>query len=131
MQNRLEKKILEEYRTRRKELIDFYFKIIVGIGIFLSFSLLEVKEKFDLFYVLGIPINSIIYAIHKEYSHEYKEARKKYFETLDLEERKKFKKVSFLDILGDFSMVMIYLLFWTVVILKLGIEIIVYYNKIK
>lgn len=90
MQNRLEKKILEEYRTRRKELIDFYFKIIVGIGIFLSFSLLEVKEKFDLFYVLGIPINSIIYAIHKEYSYEYKEARKKYFETLDLEERKKF-----------------------------------------
>lgn len=37
--------ILEEYKAKRKELVDFYFKIIVGIGVFLSFSLLDLKKN--------------------------------------------------------------------------------------
>lgn len=64
-----------------------------------------------MFYILDIPINFIIYAVHKEYSYEYREACKKYLETLDSEKRKKFRRVSMLDIFGDASMIMIYMIF--------------------
>lgn len=84
--------IEKEYREARKELINFYFKIIVGLGVMLGLPSQEIREKFELLYVIGIPIFIITFSIHREYLYEYKEIKKAYLELLSEEKRKNLQK---------------------------------------
>lgn len=116
-----------EYREARKELINFYFKIIIGLGVMLGLPSQEIREKFELLYVIGIPIFIIIFSIHREYLYDYKEAKKEYLETLSEEKRRKFTKISMIDMCGEAALLIIYGIFFAITLVKNILEILVIY----
>lgn len=121
--------IEKKYREARKELINFYFKIIVGLGVMLGLPSQEIREKFELLYVIGIPIFIITFSIHREYLYEYKEIKKAYLELLSEEKRKKFTKISRIDMCGEAALFIIYGIFFAVVLAKNILELLVIYFR--
>ncbi|MGO5426359.1 hypothetical protein [Fusobacterium mortiferum] len=121
--------IEKEYKEARKELINFYFKIIVGLGAILGLSSQEIREKFELLYIIGIPIFIITFSIHREYLYEYRETKKEYLESLSEEKRRKFTKISVIDMCGEAALLIIYGIFFAVILVKNILEILVIYFR--
>lgn len=93
------------------------------LGVILGLSSQEIREKLELLYIIGIPIFIITFSIHKEYLYEYKEIKKEYLESLSEEKRKKFTKISLIDICGEAAIFIIYGIFFVVVLLKNILEV--------
>ena len=121
--------IEKEYKEVRKEVINFYFKIFLELGVMLGLSSQEIREKFELLYVIGIPIFIVTFSIHREYLYEYKEIKKAYLESLSEEKRKKFTKISMIDMCGEAALLIIYGIFFAVVLTKNILEILVIYFR--
>ena len=122
-------KIEKEYKEVRKELISFYFKFFLALGVILGLSSQEIREKLELLYIIGIPIFIITFSIHKEYLYEYKEIKKEYLESLSEEKRKKFTKISLIDICGEAAIFIIYGIFFAVVLPKNILEVLAIYFR--
>lgn len=122
-------KIEKEYKEVRKELISFYFKFFLELGVILGLSSQEIREKLELLYIIGIPIFIITFSIHKEYLYEYKEIKKEYLESLSEEKRKKFTKISLIDICGEAAIFIIYGIFFAIVLLKNILEVLAIYFR--
>lgn len=111
--------IVAEYKETRKNLLDFYYRLIGGVGVVVLFLTTNFAQKFELFTLLGLPICLLSYGMYKNLEFEYVRAKKRYLWFLVEVERAKYPKNFNLEVVGDIAIKFLILLYITMVAVKL------------